>query len=70
MTGKGEQTTRREAVLTQTAVEGTVTRAQYRWNTGEISQISVPANFCFDPAMAIRPGVYRQSEVASREQLD
>lgn len=65
-----DQTTRREAILTQTAVEGATTRAQYRWNTGEISLIAVPSNFFFRPSDAVRPSVYRQSDVASHAKVD
>lgn len=60
-----DHTTRREAILTQACPEGTGVRAQYRWNTGEISQISVPANFSFDPSAAVRPKAYAQSAIAS-----
>lgn len=66
----GDHTTRREAILTQTSRVGAAVRAVYRWNTGEISQISVPANFRFDPAVAVRPKVYHQSGVASQAKVD
>lgn len=65
-----DQTTKREAILTETVVEGHSTRALYRWNTGEISQISVPVNFFFDPSKAIRPRTYSQSAVATQTQVD
>ena len=61
-----DHTTKREAILTETVVEGRTTRALYRWNTGEFSQISVPENFFFDPSRAIRPQTYSQSPVATR----
>lgn len=61
-----DHTTKREAILTETVVEGRTTRALYRWNTGEFSQISVPDNFFFDPSRAIRPQTYSQSPVATR----
>lgn len=63
----GDYTTRREAILTHSSREGAIVRAQYRWNTGEISQISVPENFKFDPAVAIRPKAYTQSGIASHD---
>ncbi|QIR86635.1 MULTISPECIES: hypothetical protein [Paracoccus] len=65
-----DQTTKREAVLTKTVVEGQTTRALYRWNTGEFSQISVPENFFFDPSRAIRPRTYSQSPVATQAQVE
>lgn len=55
--------TRREAVLTQTIQDGNALRGHYRWNTGEISQISIPKNFAFDPTNAVRPNSYRQSSI-------
>ena len=64
-----DQTTKREAVVTETVVEGQTTRALYRWNTGEFSQISVPENF-FDPSRAIRPRTYSQSPVATQAQVE
>ena len=66
----GDHTTRREATLTQTLLEGAAVRAVYRWNTGEISQISVPANFRFDPAVAVRPRIYPQPGIALQEKVD
>ncbi len=54
---------RREAVLTSTIQDGITLRGQYRWNTGEISQISVPNNFTFDPMNAVRPTSYSQSPI-------
>tara|TARA_B000000460_G_scaffold146636_1_gene103586 strand:- start:307 stop:519 length:213 start_codon:yes stop_codon:yes gene_type:complete len=66
----GDHTTRREAILTQTSRDGAAVRAVYRWNTGELSQISVPANFRFDAAVAVRPKVYPQSGVASQTKVD
>ena len=65
-----DQTTKREAILTQTFHEGDTIRAQYRWNTGEISQISVPPNFCFDPTAAVRPKSYGRSALASHTNVD
>lgn len=62
-----DQTTRREATLTHTTVEDDVTRAHYRWNTGEISQISVPANFFFRLSGAVEASHYTQSPVATGE---
>ena len=66
----GDHTTRREAILTQATREAAGVRAVYRWNTGEISQISVPENFRFDPAVAVRPQVYAQSGVASSNKME
>lgn len=63
-------TTRREAILTQTTHDGDTVRGHYRWNTGEISQISVPPNFFFDPSNAIRPSSYAQSSVATADTKD
>ncbi len=63
-----DHTTKREAILMETVVDGRTTRALYRWNTGEFSQISVPDNFFFDPSRAIRPQTYSQSPVATRTQ--
>ncbi|MAM41211.1 MAG: hypothetical protein CL949_22510 [Erythrobacter sp.] len=65
-----DHTIRREAVLTQASREGAGVRAVYRWNTGEISQISVPENFSFDPAAAVRTQVYAQSGVASSGKVE
>ena len=65
-----DQTTKREAILTETVVEGQTTRGLYRWNTGEFSQISVPENFFFDPSRAIRPRTYSQSPVATQAQVE
>ncbi len=65
-----DHTVRREATLTQTTYEDDVVRGHYRWNTGEISQISVPANFHFDPSSAVRPAQYAQSLVATSAKTD
>lgn len=65
-----DQTIKREAFLTKTVVEGQTTRALYRWNTGEFSQISVPENFFFDPSKAIRPQTYSQSPVATQAEVE
>jgi hypothetical protein len=68
--GDLDHTTKREAVLTQTSHEGSTTRAQYRWNTGELSQITVPSNFFFDPRSAVRPKVGGERVIASEDKVD